>query len=90
MQILPKILPINELENIENISKICKESDKPLVITKDGYSDMVIMNIQVYEHIISKLQTALLLNEALDDSNSYEDAELDLISRNYKIDRKFC
>ena len=27
MQILPKILPINELKNTANISKICKESE---------------------------------------------------------------
>ncbi len=77
MQLLSKILSINELENIENISKICKESDKPIVITKDGYSDMVIMNIQVYEHTISKLQTALLLNEALNDYDTCENVELD-------------
>ena len=26
MQVLPRILPINELKNTANISKICKES----------------------------------------------------------------
>lgn len=34
MEALPKILPINELKNTANISKICKESKTPIVITK--------------------------------------------------------
>lgn len=76
MQILPKILPINELKNTANISKICKESDTPIIITKNGYSDMVLMSVQVYEQTIAKLQAALLLNEAINDSNAEDDVEL--------------
>ncbi len=34
MQVLPKLLPISELKNTENISKICKENETPIVITK--------------------------------------------------------
>lgn len=45
MQILPKILPIKELKNTEKISKICKESDFPIIITKNSYSDMIIMSV---------------------------------------------
>ena len=67
MQVLPKILPINELKNKSNISKICKESDTPIVITKNGYSDMVLMSIELYEKIIAKMQEAILINEALND-----------------------
>ena len=67
MQALPRILPINELKNTANISKICKESEGPIVITKNGYSDMVIMSVDVYEQTIAKLKSALLINEALND-----------------------
>ncbi len=67
MQVLPKILPINELKNTSNISKICKESETPIVITKNGYSDMVLMSIELYEQTIAKMQAAILINEALDD-----------------------
>lgn len=69
MQILPKILPINELKNTANISKICKESETPIIITKNGYSDMVLMSIKLYEQTIEKTQAAILINEALNDSN---------------------
>ena len=67
MQVLPKILPINELKNTSNISKICKESETPIVITKNGYSDMVLMSVELYEQTIAKMQAAILLNEALND-----------------------
>ena len=67
MQVLPKILPINELKNTSNISKICKESETPIVITKNGYSDMVLMSIELYEQTIAKMQAAILINEALND-----------------------
>lgn len=73
MKILPKILPINELKNTANISKICKESDSPIIITKNGYSDMVLMSVELYEQTIAKLQAAFLLNEALNDPEKDEE-----------------
>ena len=72
MPILPKILPINELKNTANISKICKESETPIIITKNGYSDMVIMSVELYEETMAKLQEAILLIEALNDPNRNE------------------
>ncbi|MGM9971245.1 MAG: type II toxin-antitoxin system Phd/YefM family antitoxin [Anaeroplasmataceae bacterium] len=74
MQILPKILPINELKNTANISKMCKESETPIVITKNGYSDMVLMSVELYEQTIAKLQAALLLNESHNDPKRSEGA----------------
>ena len=61
MQILPKILPINELKNTSNISKICKESDTPIVITKNGYSDLVVMSAELYERFaqINRIDQAI-------------------------------
>ena len=73
MQVLPKILPINELKNTSNISKICKESETPIVITKNGYSDMVLMSIELYEQTIAKMQAAILINEALNDPERNKD-----------------
>lgn len=75
MQILPKIIPINELKNTANISKICKDSETPIVITKNGYSDMVLMSVELYEQTIAKLQAAFLLNEALNDPKRSEGRE---------------
>ncbi len=66
-QNLPKIMPINELKNTANISKTCKESNVPIVITKNGYGEMVLMSIELYEQTIAKLQAAILINQSLDE-----------------------
>ena len=73
MQILPKILPIKDLKNTAKISKICKENDSPIIITKNSYSDMIIMSVELYEQTIAKLQAAFLLNEALNDPEKDEE-----------------
>lgn len=66
-QALPKIIPINELKNTSQISKICKESTVPVVITKNGYGEMVLMSVALYEETVAKTQSALLINESLNE-----------------------
>ena len=66
-QPLPKILPVNELKNTANIIKTCKESPVPIVITKNGYGEAVIMSIKLYEEMFAKMQAATLINESLND-----------------------
>ena len=46
---MPKIIPIRDLKNTSKISKMCQETTEPIFITKNGYGDMVIMSIKVYE-----------------------------------------
>ena len=66
-QSLPKVLPVNELKNTASIMKTCKESNVPIVITKNGYGEAVMMSIQLYEEMFAKIQTAALINASLDD-----------------------
>jgi len=66
-QLLPKVIPINELKNTAHISKTCKESDVPIVITKNGYGEMVLMSVELYEQTFAKMQSALLINESFDE-----------------------
>lgn len=68
MQGLPKVLPINELKNTANISRLCKESNQPIIITKNGYSDMIMMSVKVYEELLIKLEVANKINESLKDN----------------------
>ncbi|MGI5822461.1 MAG: type II toxin-antitoxin system Phd/YefM family antitoxin [Dethiobacteria bacterium] len=46
---MPKIIPIRDLKNTSEISQMCKESNEPIYITKNGYGDMVIMSMELYE-----------------------------------------
>ncbi len=66
-QPLPKILPVNELKNTANIMKTCKESSVPIVITKNGYGEAVMMSVQLYEEMFAKMQEAALINAGLEE-----------------------
>lgn len=46
---MPKIIPIKDLKNTVALSKICHESQEPIYVTKNGYGDMVIMSMSVFE-----------------------------------------
>lgn len=46
---MPRIIPIRDLKNTSEISKMCHNSKDPVFITKNGYGDMVIMSINAYE-----------------------------------------
>ncbi len=65
IQTLPKVIPINELKNTAQIAKTCKESEVPIVVTKNGYGEMVLMSIPLYEKTIAEVEAASLINESL-------------------------
>ncbi|MCD7889870.1 MAG: type II toxin-antitoxin system Phd/YefM family antitoxin [Oscillospiraceae bacterium] len=62
---LPKVIPINELKNTAKISQTCKESDVPIIVTKNGYSDMVLMSVDLYERQLAEAELAGIINEAI-------------------------
>lgn len=66
-QSLPKILPVNELKNTAGIMKTCQESNVPIVITKNGYGEAVMMSVKLYEEMFAKMQAAALINASLDE-----------------------
>ena len=53
---MPQIIPIKDLKNTSNISEICHTTDEPVYITKNGYGDMVIMSMEVYENLNEKIE----------------------------------
>lgn len=46
---MPQIIPIKDLKNTSEISDMCHKADEPIFITKNGYGDMVIMSMEIYE-----------------------------------------
>ncbi len=67
IQPLPKILPVNELKNTTSIMKTCQESPVPIVLTKNGYGEVVMMSVKLYEEMFAKMQAAALINIGLND-----------------------
>ncbi len=61
---MPQIIPIRDLKNTSKISQMCQEATEPIYITKNGYGDMVIMSVKMYEEklfmldVYKKLATA--------------------------------
>jgi prevent-host-death family protein len=62
---LLKIIPVNELKNTANIMKTCLESEVPIVITRNGYGEAVMMSIKLYEELLNKISEAKKINESL-------------------------
>ena len=52
---MPQIIPLNDLKNASEISDMCHASDEPIYVTKNGYGDMVIMSMRVYESAMRQL-----------------------------------
>lgn len=46
---MPHIIPIRDLKNTGEISQLCHETNEPIYITKNGYGDMVIMSMRMFE-----------------------------------------
>ena len=56
---MAQIIPIRDLKDTNAISARCHELDEPIYVTKNGYGDMVIMSMKVYEE---KLEFARILS----------------------------
>lgn len=52
---MPQIIPIRDLKKTSELSQMCKEAKEPIYITKNGYGDMVIMSMEVYEQKMALL-----------------------------------
>lgn len=52
---MPQIIPIKDLKNTSEISEMCHKAGEPIYITKNGYGDMVIMSMEIYETTMKKL-----------------------------------
>ncbi|MGM9874190.1 MAG: NAD(+) synthase [Bacilli bacterium] len=49
-----KIIPIKDLRNTQEISKLCAESFEPVFISKNGYNNLVIMSDKYYENLLKR------------------------------------
>lgn len=64
---MAQAIPIRDLKNTSEISNMCKNSSEPIIITKNGYGDMVIMSIDVYNRTLAEMSLFSALKEAEND-----------------------
>lgn len=62
-----QIIPIKDLRDTNKVSDLCRESNEPIFITKNGYGDMVIMNIKTYEEKLERIEMYEAILEGLKD-----------------------
>ncbi len=58
---MPTIMPIRDLRNTSEISELAHRKQEPIFITKNGYSDLVVMSSEYYERFaqINKIDEAI-------------------------------
>lgn len=76
---MPLIMPIRDLRNTSEISELAHQSQEPIFITKNGYSDLVVMSSELYDRIarINRIDQAIYESEKeMNDGAEASDAEL--------------
>ncbi len=52
---MPHIIPIKDLKNTSEISELCHRETEPIYVTKNGYGDMVVMSMEMYESFLRRM-----------------------------------
>ena len=61
VEIMPIIMPIKKLRNNNELSDMAHKEQEPIFITKNGYSDLVVMSSELYDHFnkINRIDQAI-------------------------------
>lgn len=86
---MPQIIPIRDFKNTSEISQMCHASNEPIFVTKNGYGDMVIMSMKLYEEKMFMLDVYRKLAEAekelAEGKVRDSDASLQSIRKKYNV-----
>ena len=61
---MPQIRPITDLRNTTEISALCHAKREPLFITKNGYGNLVVMSIEMYEEMLDAARVDAAIHAA--------------------------
>ena len=61
---MPIIMPIRDLRDTGKISEYAHRSGEPIFITKNGYSDLVVMSAELYDKIARTYRIDQVIYEA--------------------------
>ncbi len=85
---MPTIMPIRDLRNTSEISDLAHKMQEPIFITKNGYSDLVVMSAELYERFaqINRMDQAIYEAEAEVAEGA---APISLNDAKARLDRKY-
>lgn len=61
---MPLIMPIKDLQNTSEISELAHKEQEPIFITKNGYSDLVVMSSELYDNFAKTIKIDQTIYEA--------------------------
>lgn len=76
---MPLIMPIKDLRNTTEISNLAHKVQQPIFITKNGYSDLVVMSSELYDEFarMNRIDQAIYESEKeIENGAEAIDAEL--------------
>lgn len=75
---MPLIMPIKDLRNTNELSTLAHKEHEPIFITKNGYSDLVVMSSELYDSFAkeNRIDQAIFESEKeFAETGEYIDAE---------------
>ncbi len=85
---MPTIMPIRDLRNTNQISDLAHSKEEPIFITKNGYSDLVVMSSELYDRIMQENRIDQAIYVAEKEMKDGGEA-VDLDAAFEELDRKF-
>lgn len=85
---MPVIMPIKELRNTSEISDMAHKIQEPIFITKNGYSDLVVMSSELFDKFakINRIDQAIYESEKEMEEGG---VSIDLDEAFEKLNRKY-
>lgn len=65
-----KIIPMRDLKNTVEVERLCAEENGPVLVTKNGYGRLVVMDLDYYEKTMRKMDEATTILDGLKDVKS--------------------
>ena len=61
---MPTIIQIRDLRNTSSISEMAHSKQEPIFVTKNGYSDLVVMSAELYDKLALEERIDQAISEA--------------------------
>ena len=85
---MPRIMPIRDLRKTSELSELAHREQEPIFITKNGYSDLVVMSAELYDRYASILRMDQAIFNAEEDLKNGGEA-IDAEEAFAKLDAKY-
>ena len=85
---MPVIMPIRDLRKTSEISELAHKQQEPIFITKNGYSDLVVMSAELYDKFarVNRIDQAILEAEK-EMEDGTESIDIDIAKE--RLDKKY-